>query len=338
MSTSGNALVIKEMNINLVRRALKDKQEATKHQIAEVTGLSTVTVATIMQKLVDDHEVFEAGLVPSMGGRPAQQFRFNENHAQVLILFMHEQNGLDVLHVRVANLFGQCIDEQNIPVDDIHLRTFEPYIDAAIENYPSIQAIGFGLPGVELDGKIILLDYQALVGTDFLAHYRNRYQLPVIFENDVNAAAVGYCRSHEIDSDAGTMYLYFPQKYPPGGGIYINGRLYKGFSNYAGEVATIPLDVDWRDPALYTSLERISDAIAKLVITISSLLNPHTIVLYGSFLTDEHLNLIRQKSTQRLFSISIPTISLTSDFTLDYQTGMIAETLALLDPQLSISL
>jgi len=46
----------------------------------------------------------------------------------------------------------------------------------------------------------------------------------VIFENDVNAASVGYCKRNQNESDTALIYLYFPQKYPPGGGIYINGN------------------------------------------------------------------------------------------------------------------
>ena len=34
---------------------------------------------------------------------------------------------------------------------------------------------------------------------------------------------------------------------------------------------------------------------------------------------------------------SVPALSLTEDFTLDFQIGMIEETLALLEPQISIS-
>lgn len=35
MSTSANALVMKEININLLRRTLKARREATKQQIAQ---------------------------------------------------------------------------------------------------------------------------------------------------------------------------------------------------------------------------------------------------------------------------------------------------------------
>lgn len=338
MNLGANALIMKEININLVRRALKLQQEGTKLQIAEATGLSTVTVGTILQRLIEEHVAIDAGLVASMGGRPAQLFRFNENHSHVLVLFTHEQAGMDMLYVRVVNLNGKSVYATETSLTDINIHTFESYIDAALAEYPSIRAIGFGLPGVELKGNVLSADYLALTGTHFVAHYRTRYQLPVIFENDVNAASVGYCRHHKIESEAATLYLYFPRKYPPGAGIYINGNLYKGFSHYAGEVAGMPLGINWNDPTLYTSSERIGEAIATLITAISLLLNPQSVILYGNFLNREQLLDIQQRCVAHQPVHSIPHLMLATDFTSDYQNGMIEETLALLEPHLSISM
>ena len=329
---------MKEINIHLVRRTLKEMREATKQQIAEATGLSTVTVATILHQLIEESRVIDAGFIASAGGRPAQRFRFNENHSHVLVLFTHERDGQDVLYVRVANLNGAAVYEVETPLAEINLHTCEPYIDAALQAYASIAAIGFGLPGVEFGGQVLGADYPALTGTAFLAHYQARYHLPMIFENDVNAACVGYCRRNQIASEAATMYLYFPQKYAPGGGIYIDGKLYRGFSNYAGEVAGMPLGINWLDPALYTSPERVCEAIATLIEAISLLLNPQSVILYGAFLTDTHLDDIRQRCAARQPANSIPHLSLATDFTLDFQNGIIEEALALLEPQFPISL
>ncbi len=335
---SGNALTMKEININLVRRALKAQRQATKHQIAAATGISTVTVGSILQDLMAANEAFPAGFAASSGGRPAQIFRFNENHAHVLILFTHEQNGLDMLYLRVVNLFGACIHEEDTPLDTIDLRTFEPPIDTALEAHPSIQAIGFGLPGVVMDGSFQSGDYPGLVGVALLPHYAARYGRPVILENDVNAASVGHVKHAQIDSPAALVYFYFPQKYRPGAGICINGMLYRGLNNYAGEIGDLPSDVDWLDPALYADAAKVSDAIARLVIMTSSLLNPHSIVLAGDFLTDAHLAIIQRHCAAQLAPNARPPIHLARDFTLDYQRGMIAETLALLEPEISISL
>lgn len=338
MTISGNALVMKEININLVRRALKARKQATKQEIARETGLSTVTVNTVLQKLTETHEVYEIGLVASSGGRPAQQFGFNENHAHVLGLFTHEEQGKDIAHVRVANLFGECVYEQDVELNEITLYSFEGLIDRAIEAYPTIGAIGLGLPGVAINGQMILCDYTGLVGAPLSDYYQGRTGRPVLVENDVNAAVMGYCKQQNIETEAAVVYLYFPKKYPPGAGIYVNGRVYRGHSNFAGEVTSLPIGIDWHDPALYDTPARLHDAIARLLASIGALLNPHTVVIYGSFLTAASLEDIRQNSAHWLPTISIPQLHYAPSFTLDYQNGLIHETLAVLEPHLSIVL
>jgi predicted ArsR family transcriptional regulator len=83
---------MKEVNVNLVRKYLKTRNQATKQQIAEAAGLTTVTVATSIQGLVGADEIYQVDQAPSSGGRPAHRFRFNENFAHVLALYAHEQD------------------------------------------------------------------------------------------------------------------------------------------------------------------------------------------------------------------------------------------------------
>ena len=44
-----------------------------KQKLAEITGLSIVTVGTILNQFLETGEVFEDELVSSKGGRPAHQ-------------------------------------------------------------------------------------------------------------------------------------------------------------------------------------------------------------------------------------------------------------------------
>lgn len=333
---SGAALGgIKEINALLVRKALKARRQATKQQLAADTGLSSMTVGTVLQSLELNGEALEAELLSSQGGRPARQFRFNENHAQALILFTHEHQGRDILHMRVANLFGECLFARDEPLADIGLGSFEPFIDKAIDEYPAIGAIGLGLPGVEIDGRVVCLDYPSLVGTALSAHYRDRYGLPLVLENDVNAAALGYCRRKGIQGAAATVYLYFPRRYTPGAGLCIGGELYRGKSGYAGEVASMPLGIDWKDPLLYGSKEAWARAIGRLVAAVSALLNPAQVILHGEFLAEADAAAIAAECAQLMPHNALPSIELSPDFSLDFQDGLLEEALALLEPRLS---
>lgn len=331
MSHGANGLVIREINVNLVRDALKAKREATKAEVAQQTGLSLVTVAHALQELIDSGEALEVGSVASTGGRRALNYKFNENHSHVLVLFTNEEERSDIVHIRAANLYGDCVYRADERLMNITVETFEPYVKQALSEVPSIRAIGFGLPGFEFGGKVVIQDYKNLIGTRFSEHYRLLTGLPVIYENDVNATLHGYCTRMGHSAELATVYLYFPERYPPGAAVHLNGSLYRGFSGYAGEISYMPYGIDWLAPSLYRAFEPCCEAVAKMTISACCMLNPNLILLHGPFLTQNHLQKIRQKCAALLPDAAIPEILLKEDFMEDYQYGVINETLALLD-------
>ncbi len=67
ISVPGNALLIKQINTRLVRTSLKTVKKATKLQLAALTGLTNVTVGTILHELLQSGEISEGDLIPSMG-------------------------------------------------------------------------------------------------------------------------------------------------------------------------------------------------------------------------------------------------------------------------------
>lgn len=74
---SGNINLVKEINLNMLRNILKAEKIASKPQLAELTGLSVVTINSLVNILVTNGEIIEDVTLPSNGGRPAVAFRFN---------------------------------------------------------------------------------------------------------------------------------------------------------------------------------------------------------------------------------------------------------------------
>ena len=334
---SGNALVMKQVNINLVRSVLKSREKATKQQIAKATGLSFVTVGTVLQELIQQHEVIEAELSASEGGRPAQQYRYNADYALALIVFPYETAGQIHLHTDVVNLLGRSVHSIKTSVESVNLNSLEYTVDQMLAAFPSIQAIGFGFPGAEHKGRLMISDYKELLGIPVIEHFQKRCELPVILENDVNAAVIGYCDRKEIESKSTVVYVYFPERHPPGAGMVIRGKLHKGSSNFAGEISRIPLGLSWEDELLQQSFERLVDAISKLSLTISAVLNPDRIVLHGDSITDEHLAAVIQSCRTQLPEGMMPRIERSLNFTGDYLSGMVVLTLETLSSGMAIT-
>ncbi|WP_314584754.1 ROK family protein [Paenibacillus terrigena] len=333
----GNAMVIKEVNMNLVRKALKAEGEATKQQIASITGLSAVTVGTILQQLLQTSEVLESELCASGGGRPAQRYKYNGDYAYILTLFPYETGGRILMRSTVVNLLGTIIHEGAEDVAQVDVACFEHIIDTLIASYPAIRAMGIGLPGAEWKGRIVISDYKALLGVSMVEHFKERYNMPVIMENDVNAAVVGYCERAQIHSDEAVAYLYFPDRFPPGAGIFINGQLFKGRRNFAGEVANIPLNIPWGEHAFVSSSEQVEQAIVQLIVSICAVINPDRVVLYGSIVNQASGSRIAERCRAELPVSAVPEVIVSEDFTADYLEGMVARTLATLEPSIKLS-
>jgi predicted NBD/HSP70 family sugar kinase len=330
MMQGSNPLQLKEYNLRVVRQALKSLRAATRQQVAAAAGLSTVTVATLLRSLVEGSEALVGDMVPSKGGRPSVQYHFNAEHSLVLVLFTRETEGQDTLYYRAADLYGSIIDAGELAMTPDSLQAFEPLIDRMLDLHPNIKALGFCLPGIEIDGRVVTTDYPALAGTDIIPHFRKKYGLPALFENDVNAAAVGFAQGHPLAPLDTIAYLYFPRKYPPGSGLLIEGKLFRGKAHYAGEVSLLPLGIDWSDPGLYSSPEDSIQAVARVIASLSSVLNPHRVVLQAEFLSDGQLRGILERCERLLPEAVRPELVSSTDFTGDLQAGIVSLTLDLL--------
>lgn len=330
LSPTGNALAVKQHNSRLVLSALKASGSATVRDLAASTGLSAPTVGTLVQELVGTGAAAEGNLVPSQGGRPSRLYRFNPVHRLALAVFTREVDGQDTVCLRVADLDGEVVAAEDHPFQPSSLADFEPLLDGLLSRFPAVAALGFGLPGIEYGGTITALDYRALVGTPILTHFEQRYRIPVLFENDVNAAVLG--RGRRPGAPASEAYLYFPQKYTPGCGLRIDGRLLKGHRHFAGEVGWLPFDIRWGDATLTADPALFGEAAARVVTSLTAVVAPESVVLFGEFLTPSHLDLIAARCRTQLPRDVVPALSLATDFTADFQEGLVGLTLDRIEP------
>lgn len=324
LPSKANATVMRETNAKLVRDALRLRRDATIRELTESTALTPATVGAIVRELVENGHAFETESVPSEGGRPSRRFRFNERLSLGLVVFTREINGRDTICLRIVDLHGNVITAQDHAVDAVTVDGIEALVASAMDAHAPIKAIGFGLPGIELGGKIVALDYADFVGSPIVERFARRFNVPVVVENDVNAAVLG--RAFAQQAPDNEVYLYFPRKYPPGAGIRTNGRLLKGRHHFAGEVAWLPLPIKW-GPSLADSIEDFSLAASQVVLSSISLLDPDSIILFGEFLTEEHLERITEHCRSHLPESIDLTLSLATDFSRDFQDGLIGLTL-----------
>jgi len=119
-------------------------------------------------------------------------------------------------------------------------------LDAAIEELleDDVSAIGVGLPSTidQRVGRAVSSVNIPLAGIDFREHLTTRFGLPAAIENDANAAALA---EHRFGAGRGSRHMVMlTLGTGVGGGLILNGELYRGAVGAAGELGHITLDLD----------------------------------------------------------------------------------------------
>jgi glucokinase len=107
-----------------------------------------------------------------------------------------------------------------------------------------IRAIGVGLPSTidQRQGRAVSSVNIPLAGIDFRDHLTSRFGLPAAIENDANAAALA---EHRLGAGRGTQHMIMLTLGTGiGGGLILDGKLYRGAVGAAGELGHITLELD----------------------------------------------------------------------------------------------
>lgn len=119
-----------------------------------------------------------------------------------------------------------------------------------IEKQPDIEAVGIGFPGfIHPDSRKIIQspNLPGLSYFDLRNALADILDLPVIVENDANAAAYGeYCLANKSSQNAMQSLIYLGLGTGVGSGFVLNGRPYTGQHGVAMEVGHMIVEPDGR--------------------------------------------------------------------------------------------
>lgn len=279
-----------------------------------------VTINSLLEDLLKTGEVVQSGLAPSGGGRPSTRYQYRPDYRYAVLLYGHQSEGRNLMHLAVVNLMGECVWRKEEYFDEILVESFEAVLDDVIGRFPEIGLLAFGLPGEVVDDVVTIHDYQALVGPEFMAHYKERYHLPVVFENDINAMTYGACREGDVEK-ATVAGIYLPRIYPPGAGLVIQGKIYYGTSHCAGELAGLPVPVSW-DSLDYGREHDVLENLKLLTAVYGFTVAPETLIFYGDFFTEELQEQLRAYSGRLLEGKFHMDLIFAENLERDYEEGM----------------
>lgn len=322
------ANTIKEAHLNDLRKALKDLKSATKPQLAAYTGLSVVTINSLIRILLENNEILEEKELLVNGGRPAAVYTLNQNFQLSLLFGTLEKKGQDIISATVINLYCESVEPCQ-QFTELTIKNLDLSISYYLNKYPSIRQITFALPAKEYDGKLIFCDYPALNGFPLRQYLSEKYHIPVFIENDIRIAILGHFFKNKLPKEQTLAGIYFPRKYSAGVGFFINGDILNGNTGVAAEIEYLPgfVNIDWRCRTLEQTIN--------LIQTVCIMYNPDKLILYDAFMSQNDFQQIRDSFRQDNYQHFEPLLVLSSDIQDDYFYGLEQFSLLQLQPALS---
>ena len=315
---------VKQHNIHFLKRILKEeRQPMTKNQLSKQSGLSVVTINKLIPEMVEGGQVLEMTNPIVTGGRRAAVYQLNQNHQLCLVMLYIEEDKEIKTHVSVVNLYGDRLACE----EDILQLTEWASIESCIQSYcckfPNIKMISIGLPGVDMSSNLTVVDAETMKGIVLHQKIEERFALPVIIENDINAAVFGYKYTKANPDSTIVSGLYFPEHYPPGTALVFDDYIYHGSNGLSGETKHLPVFNDLTFPLSEKS--NIMCICEQIIQTIITMYDPNELILYTKASVMRRIELETIKENLLLvFSYGKEVVITNSeDFQDDYYQGLV---------------
>ncbi len=310
----GNTVTLKEMNTELLRSTLKKMESGTKNSLAKLTGLSVATCRNFLTEMLETGEVKEIQLADSTGGRPSKQFVYNKDHAHALLLYIRKEGSVRSLFLCIIDVLGNPLKTAYKEFSELTLEDIESQIQVLKEQDSAIRVISIGLPGVVHDGVIKTCDIPTLIDLPIVEQLSNRFGVPVLAENDVNAIALGFYYYKNRSESESLVYIYYPEKGCVGAGIIIDGSVIRGRRDFAGELSYLPCI---EAPGMQARMQEDEAAFSKLavdmILSVNCVINPSKAVISGLFITPSLKDRITHEITERGQPFCTPIIEFDHD-------------------------
>lgn len=284
-------------HMDSLRWALIARRRATRAQLSEDTGLSTMTVGKLLAQMERCGEVRQDETVSAPSGRPSTIAAYNGEYAHFAAISVVQSGGASMFTCSIYNLFGERVRSDKLLLDAVREDSFDPWLEDVMARGYRLRLLAFALPGEAEGDCVFISDFEALLYDHFLPRLRRKYGVETLFENDVNAAVFGHVFERErIDVAAG---VYFPRTFCPGAGVVVKGEILHGCRHFAGEIAFIH-GVDAWNALDYADTSRALRMIGELLVILACTVAPEGVVLYGDFFTPQWESALREHVKARL--------------------------------------
>lgn len=232
-------------NQRVTLQAIRVHSPITRVDLAEMTGLTSPTIANITKRLLTAGLISEVGRVRGGRGQPAKMLAINPDGCFSIGV------NIDRDHITMValDLLGRIRARATREVDFALPSAVTKFFAKELEFFfgkvgvPRDKMIGIGVAIPDDLGKVELplrpASYDAWSDTDIGAMFTEVLPLPVYIENDATAAAIG-----EMQFGSGLQrpsFFYILVSWGLGGGLVIDRAYCRGATGRSGEIGFLPV-------------------------------------------------------------------------------------------------
>jgi glucokinase-like ROK family protein len=209
--------------------------------------LNRGTISNIVNVLIEEGLVSENEQEDSKVGRPSISLGLRPDGGAVIGI----EIDVDLITIVLTNFVAKTLWETRVEITTSQSQTsiirqaeqlVEQALSIASEHRLRPLGIGIGLPGlINLrQGELIIAPNLNWRNVPLRLMWNQRFRLPIYIENEANLAALGeyyFGVARGCDN-----FVYLSSGIGLGGGIMINGKLFRGGFGYAGEIGHIQRD------------------------------------------------------------------------------------------------
>lgn len=239
-----NTALIRQLNTSRVFHTLREHPEISQRELAQRTGLDKATVSAVVNQLASQ------GLVtrqrrprPGRVGRPELALKLAERAG----LFVGARLEPRTIRLVAARLDGTPLASLQVEGStslDAAIAQLERAVSKLVArcgfDLKEVKGLGVGIPALmDLQGHLTLAPNLGWHDEPIRSRLEAHFDVPLYLDNDTKAAALaerlfGTCRDVRD-------FIFVTGHSGVGGGLFLDGTLYRGAGGYAGEVGHIKL-------------------------------------------------------------------------------------------------
>lgn len=242
MRHTGSPELMKRLNQSAILRTIREQGPLARAEIAKVLQLNPSTVTRIVDGLIREGLVIEGEAEESSarGGRRAVPLEFNHKASLIIGVDLRGTAMVGALADLEGNILRRSTTPSKPGDSEDNLERLTALIGDLIETPRSreqkIRGIGIGAPAITLSQEGIVTWAPALGWRNLPLKklVEERFDIPTFVENDINLAALGESWRGAGQEVSNLVCISIGTGI--GAGIIIDGELYRGAAEAAGEV------------------------------------------------------------------------------------------------------